>query len=636
MEKRVQDYTQDILAVVRSNTSPAAMSDKLGDFHANDIADAMPRLTVQERCKLYRILELDMLSDIFEYTDSDNAAEYVKEMDVKKGAAILSRMETDALVEVLHKIDKAKKKLLFELMDDDVRHDIEMIASFDEDEIGSRMTTNCIIIRENLTVKQAMNSLVEQAAKNDNISTIFVVTESQKFYGAIDLKDLIIARQDKSLEDLVATSYPYVYAEEDIDDCIEELKAYSEDSIPVLDNDNRLLGVITSSNIIDLVDDEMGEDYAMLAGLTAEEDLKEPLKESWQKPAVFLKKRRMIMKKKVFAVILAAAAICGSLSPVYAADSELVLYTWEGMFPQEVLDGFEEETGCKIVYSNFDTDETMLEKVSMAKGGDYDVVIADDYILEKIVEEGLATKLDKDKISNWGNINPLYQGQFYDEKDEYTVPYGAGIPLIVYDPEEVDLDIKGYSDLWDPSLEDSIALIGNYRVINGITLLTMGKSMNEEDVDAIAEAGEKLVELAPNVRMIQDDNTQNALLNGEASVAFLYTSQVTAALAENPDLKVVYPEEGLGFGVMGMFIPSEAPNADAAYQFVDYILRPEVAAQCFNYIGYYCTNKAADELVDESLVVPDSVTSGESIKNVSQEAEEQYNKNWTEFKAACD
>ena len=109
MEKRVQDYTQDILAVVRSNTSPAAMSNKLEDFHANDLADAMPRLTVQERCKLYRILDLNMLSDIFEYTDSDNAAEYVKEMDVKKGASILSRMETDALVEVLHKIDKAKK-----------------------------------------------------------------------------------------------------------------------------------------------------------------------------------------------------------------------------------------------------------------------------------------------------------------------------------------------------------------------------------------------------------------------------------------------------------------------------------------------------------------------------------------------
>ena len=283
MEKRTQDYTGEILKIIRSNTSPAVMCSRLEDYHANDLAEDMPELPVQERCKLYRILDMDMLSDIFEYTDSDNAAEYLKEIDVKKGAAILSRMETDALVEVLHKIDKAKKRLLLDLMDDEVRHDIEVIASFDDDEIGSKMTTNCIIIRENLTVKQAMSSLVEQAAKNDNISTLFVVTEQQKFYGAIDLKDLIIARQDRALEDLVVTSYPYVYAEEDIDDCIEKLKDYSEDSVPVLDNDNRLLGVITSANIIDLVDDEMGEDYAMFAGLTAEEDLKEPLKESMKK-----------------------------------------------------------------------------------------------------------------------------------------------------------------------------------------------------------------------------------------------------------------------------------------------------------------------------------------------------------------
>ena len=283
MEKRTQDYTGEILKIIRSNTSPAVMCSRLEDYHANDLADVMPELTVQERCKLYRILDMDMLSDIFEYTDSDNAAEYLKEIDVKKGAAILSRMETDALVEVLHKIDKAKKRLLLYLMDDEVRHDIEVIASVDDDEIGSKMTTNYIIIRENLTVKQAMSSLVEQAAKNDNISTLFVVTEQQKFYGAIDLKDLIIARQDRALEELVVTSYPYVYAEEDIDDCIEKLKDYSEDSVPVLDNDNRLLGVITSANIIDLVDDEMGEDYARFAGLTAEEDLKEPLKESMKK-----------------------------------------------------------------------------------------------------------------------------------------------------------------------------------------------------------------------------------------------------------------------------------------------------------------------------------------------------------------
>lgn len=343
--------------------------------------------------------------------------------------------------------------------------------------------------------------------------------------------------------------------------------------------------------------------------------------------------------KKAAAVMLCAALTAAMVTGVSVSakdKDELVLYTWDGMVPQEVLDDFEKETGTKVVYSNFDTDETMLEKLSQAKGGDYDVVIADDYIIESAVKEGLVQKLDKDAITNWGNINPLFQGQFYDPDDEYTVPYGAGIPLIVYDPDQVDIDIKGYKDLWDPSLEDSLAIIGAYRVICGITQLSMGESMNEDDVDVISRTGEKLQELAPNIRLIQDDNTQNALLNGEASVAFLYTSQVTQALKDNPDLKVVYPEEGLGFGILGTFIPSEAPNAEAANEFINYLLQPEVTAKCINSVGYYNTNKAADDLVDENLVVPDDVTKGESIENVSQEAEQEYNKIWTEFKAACD
>lgn len=344
------------------------------------------------------------------------------------------------------------------------------------------------------------------------------------------------------------------------------------------------------------------------------------------------------MKIKKIAAVALAAGLTVSLFSGFRSDKsdELVLYTWEGMFPPEVLEGFEEETGVKIVYSNFDTDETMLEKLSMAEGGDYDVVIADDYILEKVIAQGLAEKLDKEKLTNIENVNPLYQGQVYDPNDEYTVPYGAGIPLIVYDPELVDVEIKGYADLWDPTLEDSLAIIDNYRVIAGITQLSMGKTMNEEDPEVIAATGEKLLELAPNVRLIQNDNTQNALLNGEASVAFLYTSQVTAALAEYPELEVVYPEEGLGFGIMNMFIPSNAPSKDAAYAFVDYILRPEIAAQCFDYIGYYSTNQAADESVNPNLVAPEDVEKGEIVMNVSQEAEEAYGKIWTEFKAACD
>lgn len=278
-----QDYRAEILGIVRSNASPGIMRNKLEDYHENDLADVFPDLSVAERRKLCRILNLDMLADIFEYIDEKQAAEYLDEMDVRKAAAILSRMETDAVVDVLRMIPKEKRALLLELMDDEARKDMAVIAAFDDEEIGSRMTTNYIEIRENLTVKQAMTELVSQAAKNDNISTIFMVTADHTFYGAMDLKDLITARQDTRLEDLIVTSYPYVYGHELIDDCIEKLKDYSENSIPILGNDNKLLGVITSQSIVDLVDDEMGEDYAMFAGLTAEEDLKEPLKESMKK-----------------------------------------------------------------------------------------------------------------------------------------------------------------------------------------------------------------------------------------------------------------------------------------------------------------------------------------------------------------
>ena len=168
-------------------------------------------------------------------------------------------------------------------MDEEARHDIGLIQSYEDDEIGSKMTTNFIVIERGLTIPGAMKELVKQAADNDNISTIYVVDKNECFCGAVDLKDLIIARKYMALEDLITTSFPYVYAKETIDDCIEELKDYSEDSIPVLDYDKKILGVITAQDIVEVVDEEMGEDYARLAGLTAEEDLNEPLLESMKK-----------------------------------------------------------------------------------------------------------------------------------------------------------------------------------------------------------------------------------------------------------------------------------------------------------------------------------------------------------------
>lgn len=223
------------------------------------------------------------------------------------------------------------------------------------------------------------------------------------------------------------------------------------------------------------------------------------------------------MKKKL-AMLLAATMLVMLFTGCGAGGKEdkgeLNLYTWDGMFPQEILDGFEKETGIRINYSNFDYDEDMLAKLEETKGGDYDLVIADDYIIELAIQEGLVQKLDTSRISSYDNLNPVFMSQFYDPQNEYTVPYGAGIPLIVYDPGLTDVKITGYEDLWNPELENNVALTANYRVIDGITLKTMGESFNTEDLDVIRAAGDKLLTLAPNIRVINDNNTQDYLISG--------------------------------------------------------------------------------------------------------------------------
>ncbi|MBQ9542429.1 MAG: magnesium transporter [Ruminococcus sp.] len=277
------DYEGEIISIIRSNDSPRVMLKKLEDYHGNDLAGVMADLSQQERKKVFRVCSGDMLAEVFEYLEENDAGAYLNEMDLKKAAAVVSLLETDTAVDVLREIEREKRSLIIDALSPEVRKEISLIASFDEDEIGSRMTTNCIIITDDLSVKQAMSELVRQAEENDNITTIFVVDENEEFYGAIDLKELITARSTRTLESLIMTSFPYVYANEEIGECIEKLKDYSEDLIPVLDNSSRLLGVITAKSLIEVVDDEMGEDYVMFAGLTAEEDLQEPLKESMKK-----------------------------------------------------------------------------------------------------------------------------------------------------------------------------------------------------------------------------------------------------------------------------------------------------------------------------------------------------------------
>ena len=274
-------FTEEIVKIIKLAPSIEEMRDKLKDYHDNDIAQSFELLNLAERNLLCSALDAKWMAEIISYID--NPAKYIEEIGIDKLAEIINEMDADDAVDLWADIDESVRVKLRPMIDDETKTDICLINSYAEDEIGSLITTNYICIRQNLTIRQAMHELVQQAGENDNITTIYVVDDNERFCGAIDLKDLIIARENVELDTLISYAYPYLADCEKISESIEKIKDYAEDSLPVLNKDRKIIGIITAQDVIEAVDDELGEDYAKLAGLSAEEDLNETTKESIKK-----------------------------------------------------------------------------------------------------------------------------------------------------------------------------------------------------------------------------------------------------------------------------------------------------------------------------------------------------------------
>lgn len=272
---------EKIAEIVRSNLTPKKIQEQMGAYHEKDIASALALLTKEECQKLFRILPQNEIAVILEYTEDPVC--YFELLSITQKTKVLSLMDISAAVDVLQALSKDERTALLELLSPEIRSKMNLIRSFDEDEIGSRISTNYIVIPDTYTVKEAVSALIAQAATNDNIAAIYLIDESKTFCGAIDLKDLIIARAETPLSEITTFSYPYLYAKTAVEDCIPFFKDYSEASIPVLDDSNKLLGVVTAQDFVEILGDELEEDYAKLAGLSSEEDLAEPVSESVKK-----------------------------------------------------------------------------------------------------------------------------------------------------------------------------------------------------------------------------------------------------------------------------------------------------------------------------------------------------------------
>lgn len=353
------------------------------------------------------------------------------------------------------------------------------------------------------------------------------------------------------------------------------------------------------------------------------------------------------MKKRFLCVLMAVILVlgltaCSGGGTAGTGNSQssdtLNLFTWVQYVPDDIIKQFTDETGITVNYTNFSTNEEMLAKLQSGAGSQYDVIICSDYMIETMRQAGgLMEELDVSQIENYKNINPDYQSKSYDPENQYSVPYSAGSPMIVYDPSKVDFEITGYADLWNESLADSVVLLNDARNIIGITLKKMGYSMNETDPDILEQAKEELFALKPNVKLLDADTPHQAILSGEASVGYMFASQAAAAVAENPNLKIVYPKEGMGVGIDSLIIPVSAPHKDAAYKFINFLLDGQNSAFISEEIDYQNTNLAAQEfLSDEYFANPavnvpsEYLKDAESIMEVG-DAATIYDRIWTEF-----
>lgn len=343
--------------------------------------------------------------------------------------------------------------------------------------------------------------------------------------------------------------------------------------------------------------------------------------------------------KKLLSLLLALMMLFSLGLTLAQAEEEKVLnlFTWATYIDDGTVAKFTEQTGIKINYTTFASNEEMLLKMA-SSGNEYDVILASDYAINMLRKDEKLQKLDKELLPNYQNLDHEFLGQYYDENNEYTVPYTAGTPLIVVNPALTDLEITGYEDLWNPALKDNIVLIDDARNIIGITLKTLGYSFNTTNDEELAQAREKLMQLRPNVRAFNYDTPHNDMISGEVAVGYMFTPFVLLAMDGNPDLKVVYPKEGMGFGIDSLVIPANAPHPKNAHALLNFLLDSEVAGNTVAWQYYLSPVATAYEFIPEylrenpAIKIPKEILGEtEFIMDVG-EYESKYQEIWAEFK----
>ena len=357
-----------------------------------------------------------------------------------------------------------------------------------------------------------------------------------------------------------------------------------------------------------------------------------------------LRKFRKVMMSRVvpvcMVVLILAGGIFYGIQSKSSSDKQVIVYNWGEYIDPETLTMFEEETGIKVVYDEFETNEIMYPKVEAGSSA-YDVVCPSDYMVQKMIENDLIQELDYDKIPNAKeNIGAQYyeQAAAYDPGNKYCVPYCWGTVGIIYNKTMVDTPPTKWADLWDEKYADNILMMDSIKDSFMVALKKNGFSSNSLDESELQIATNDLIAQKPLVQAYVVDQVRDKMIGGEAAIGVMFSGDAIYVIGENPDLDYVIPEEGTNVWIDGWVIPKNAPNKENAEKFIDFMCRPDVALKNFEYITYGTPNTAARELIEDEdlknspIAFPDltQYNNLETFLYLGEDGEELFNKYWKE------
>lgn len=317
---------------------------------------------------------------------------------------------------------------------------------------------------------------------------------------------------------------------------------------------------------------------------------------------------------------------------------EINVLNWSSYIPSEVILDFESETGIKVNYSTYSSNEELLAKVSSAKSGTYDLVFPSDYMIEIMISRNMLEELDKSKLSNYYHLNPTYLNLEYDVNNNYSLPFLAASTVIAVNRDNISDEINSYNDLLNEKYKNDIVLIDDQRIIIGIGLLANGYDMNSVNEEELEIAKNWLDNLKPNIKAYDSDSPKNFLISKEANIAVLWNAEGALASMENSSIENIFPKEGVALSVDNFAILKDSKNIENTYKFIDYILRPDVMKEIISSYPYKNVNRTTDSLLDDNYMsnrasnLPNYVMeNGSFVKNIGENIS-LYDKIWISIK----